>query len=227
MPPQNKLPLIQFLHIPKTGTSINWFLHDYFDSLPENATVPCMKWLGTVSHPFILFSFFVKKEEQLPGLCDGRLLSCMEILYSSFQICPFWRLLCCDNDEKVPVCCSLSREGWESSRSQDSNSLERVLESCRKEERISWVDLVDLSQDLRGCLDTLSFLEPRQRGERGSEGAAEDEEFSFVDWEKSQGYWGDALEVIEAMSLKESVSSRSRSMAMTMTMMTSLVESHL
>jgi hypothetical protein len=58
------------------------------------------------------------------------------------------------------------------------------------------VDLVYLSQDHRGCLKTLSFLGPRQktdfderrgRRERGSEGAVEDEEFSFVDWAKSQG----------------------------------------
>jgi hypothetical protein len=54
MPPQEKLPTLQFLHIPKTATSINWFLHDYFDCLPPNASSPCMKWLETVRHFFSL-----------------------------------------------------------------------------------------------------------------------------------------------------------------------------
>jgi hypothetical protein len=64
MPPQQRLQSLQYLHIPKAGTSLNWFLHDYFDCLDANATSPCMKWLET-------------EEEQKKGLCNGRLFSCL------------------------------------------------------------------------------------------------------------------------------------------------------
>lgn len=56
LPPQTKLSHLQYFHIPKSGTSINWFLRDYFDncnsvnmgivSLSED---PCPLWLETVN----------------------------------------------------------------------------------------------------------------------------------------------------------------------------------
>jgi len=64
MPPQTRLDKIQFLHIPKTGTSINWFFHDYFDCAISNSSQPCSQWLES-------------EVEQRQGLCNGRLFSCM------------------------------------------------------------------------------------------------------------------------------------------------------
>ena len=38
----------QYFHIPKTGTSINYFLHDYFDNCSTYAhkISPCPVWLS-------------------------------------------------------------------------------------------------------------------------------------------------------------------------------------
>jgi len=54
MPPRQKEEVLQYLHIPKTGTSLNWFLRDYFNFLSEeelktnSMTDPCLNWLQTV-----------------------------------------------------------------------------------------------------------------------------------------------------------------------------------
>lgn len=64
MPPRDKKAALQFLHIPKTGTSFNYLLHDYFDCLVmENNTDGCSEWLDVPSR-------------QQRGLCGGRLYSC-------------------------------------------------------------------------------------------------------------------------------------------------------
>ena len=50
-PPQSnatKLKVIQYLHIPKTGTSFNYFLHSYFDNCSTDETHPCPHWLTNV-----------------------------------------------------------------------------------------------------------------------------------------------------------------------------------
>ena len=50
-PPQSnatKLKVIQYLHIPKTGTSFNFFLHSYFDNCSTDETHPCPHWLTNV-----------------------------------------------------------------------------------------------------------------------------------------------------------------------------------
>ena len=41
--PRTSMSMFQLVHIPKTGSSINYFLHDYFPGceLPNNATNPC------------------------------------------------------------------------------------------------------------------------------------------------------------------------------------------
>ena len=63
--------MIQFFHIPKTGTSINWFLHDYFNCLERNATQPCMKWLETVRETlFILSLRFLSTFNPSSSHCD-------------------------------------------------------------------------------------------------------------------------------------------------------------
>ena len=63
-PPREKQPALQYLHIPKSSTSINWFLHDYFNCSNDNsASNPCSSWLLT-------------PEDQKKGLCEGRLFSC-------------------------------------------------------------------------------------------------------------------------------------------------------
>ena len=55
LPPQLKLPHLQYFHIPKCGTSLNWFLRDYFDNCdiqsPNEAhsNDPCPSWLENVS----------------------------------------------------------------------------------------------------------------------------------------------------------------------------------
>ena len=43
-----KLKVIQYLHIPKTGTSFNFFLHSYFDNCSTDETHPCPHWLTNV-----------------------------------------------------------------------------------------------------------------------------------------------------------------------------------
>ena len=51
MPPRlAKLPLLQFLHIPKTGSSINWALAGYFDNCSETFSTlnPCPRHLTDV-----------------------------------------------------------------------------------------------------------------------------------------------------------------------------------
>jgi hypothetical protein len=81
LPPRQALTVIQYLHIPKTGTSINWFLHDYYGHFchkpnstlltsnfgpEEDGTLPvppCPRWLSS-------------PEEANKGLCGGRLFSC-------------------------------------------------------------------------------------------------------------------------------------------------------
>jgi hypothetical protein len=69
LPPRNssaKHDILQFLHIPKTGTAFNWFLHDYFDNCTTDADTsdePCTRWLSVAT-------------DQVNGLCDGRLYSC-------------------------------------------------------------------------------------------------------------------------------------------------------
>ena len=52
-PPQTNatmLKVIQFLHIPKTGTSFNFFLHSYFDNCSTDETHPCPYWLTNVRY---------------------------------------------------------------------------------------------------------------------------------------------------------------------------------
>ena len=52
-PPQTnatKLKVIQYLHIPKTGTSFNFFLHSYFDNCSTDETHPCPNWLTNVRY---------------------------------------------------------------------------------------------------------------------------------------------------------------------------------
>ena len=50
LPPQVKLPVLQYFHIPKSGTSINWFLRDYFDGcgVKSKEEDPCPVWLKNV-----------------------------------------------------------------------------------------------------------------------------------------------------------------------------------
>lgn len=74
------------------------------------------------------------------------------------------------------------------------------------------IDLAYLSQgDLRASLTTLSFLGPRRKRDSDKEieicptDSFENED-SFVDWAKFQGFWGDALEVMKAMSSRKSKS---------------------
>ena len=51
LPPRlQKQEILQFFHIPKTGTALNWFLHDYFENCTdmmqtENGGEPCSRWL--------------------------------------------------------------------------------------------------------------------------------------------------------------------------------------
>ena len=50
LPPRpQKHEILQFFHIPKTGTAFNWFLHDYFenctDTVTEHGGEPCSRWL--------------------------------------------------------------------------------------------------------------------------------------------------------------------------------------
>ena len=68
LPPHNsstKHEILQFLHIPKTGTAFNWFLHDYFENCTDldMSQEPCTRWLSSPT-------------DQVTGLCDGRLYSC-------------------------------------------------------------------------------------------------------------------------------------------------------
>lgn len=63
LPPREKQQVLQYLHIPKSSTSINWFLHDYFECTAQNSTEPCPRWLRN-------------HDEQKQGLCNGRLFSC-------------------------------------------------------------------------------------------------------------------------------------------------------
>lgn len=63
LPPQSKVKQLQLLHIPKTGTSINWLLHSYFDDCYINISNPCSNFLRNAS-------------ELYQGLCNGRLFSC-------------------------------------------------------------------------------------------------------------------------------------------------------
>ncbi len=48
MPPRRMLPAIQFLHIPKTGTVFNRFLHSYFGCELPAGSDPCPKWMNEV-----------------------------------------------------------------------------------------------------------------------------------------------------------------------------------
>lgn len=62
---ESRKPALQYLHIPKAGTSVNWFLRDYFGSACASAFSsssdrtaavteqqeegnPCPEWLHTV-----------------------------------------------------------------------------------------------------------------------------------------------------------------------------------
>jgi len=61
LPPQTKLSNLQYFHIPKSGTSINWFLRDYFDDCEGGSPSlisedPCPSWLTNV-RPTILKPF--------------------------------------------------------------------------------------------------------------------------------------------------------------------------
>lgn len=62
MPPQLKLPNLQYFHVPKCGTSINWFLIDYFDDCGRIEAVhsprqePCPRWLQNVRITVELYS---------------------------------------------------------------------------------------------------------------------------------------------------------------------------
>lgn len=56
LPPQTKQSYLQYFHIPKSGTSINWFFRDYFENCNDEVNVrvnvsgdPCPTWLETVS----------------------------------------------------------------------------------------------------------------------------------------------------------------------------------
>ena len=54
MPSQEKLGYLQYFHIPKCGTSINWFLRDYFGNCEEDeSSDPCPRWLSNVSRILI------------------------------------------------------------------------------------------------------------------------------------------------------------------------------
>jgi hypothetical protein len=48
-PPQKALSKLQYLHIPKTGTSFNWLLHSYFDNCEIDQSNPCSRFLTNVS----------------------------------------------------------------------------------------------------------------------------------------------------------------------------------
>jgi hypothetical protein len=72
LPPRPaKQDILQFMHIPKTGTAFNWFLRDYFDNCTDGEGAddggdddePCTRWLRG-------------PEDQVQGLCGGRLYSC-------------------------------------------------------------------------------------------------------------------------------------------------------
>lgn len=91
-PRQERLDALQYLHIPKAGTAINWFLHDYFHCSGEDEVSPspdpCPRWLETVSMQLTTeyrskesaphwYMSSVQAEEQREGLCGGRLFSCM------------------------------------------------------------------------------------------------------------------------------------------------------
>ena len=53
LPPRPaKQDILQFMHIPKTGTAFNWFLRDYFDNCTDTGDTgdadsgePCTRWL--------------------------------------------------------------------------------------------------------------------------------------------------------------------------------------
>jgi hypothetical protein len=92
MPPRpEKQELLQFLHIPKTGTSLNWFLHDYFieDCGANESPDPCPRHLANVrsAASYIVdvssdddfhdhYCIFVQYSDQTSGLCNGKLFSC-------------------------------------------------------------------------------------------------------------------------------------------------------
>ena len=64
LPPRKKEETLQFLHIPKTGTSVNWFLRDYFDCTVSNDSNPCDEWLQTVKNEVLnksnhTFSYYI------------------------------------------------------------------------------------------------------------------------------------------------------------------------
>jgi hypothetical protein len=100
---KQRKPALQYLHVPKAGTSVNWFLRDYFggacaseqlhntsrdrgsSQLEDN---PCPEWLHTVSFApsdaltaanlatieFVLQ--LLQSDLMERGLCGGRLFSC-------------------------------------------------------------------------------------------------------------------------------------------------------
>lgn len=59
LPSRKKIEVIQYLHIPKTATSINFFFQDYFDSCPKSDETPCPFHISNViiSFIFLLGSF--------------------------------------------------------------------------------------------------------------------------------------------------------------------------
>lgn len=61
--PFQKPGLFQYFHIPKTGTSINFFLHDFFENCSTSTKIPCPKWL-------------TEPGEYQKGLCNSKLFSC-------------------------------------------------------------------------------------------------------------------------------------------------------
>lgn len=64
MPPREKKAALQHLHIPKTGTSFNFILHDYFNcSVDPTSSQGCREWLES-------------PQRLQRGLCGGRLFSC-------------------------------------------------------------------------------------------------------------------------------------------------------
>jgi hypothetical protein len=68
-------PALQYLHVPKAGTSVNWFLRDYFgeacaseglmhntsgDRGPRLEDNPCPEWLHTVSFAQVADEVLIK-----------------------------------------------------------------------------------------------------------------------------------------------------------------------
>ena len=66
MPVREKPKIVEYLHIPKAGTSLNWILQNYWEDClqsPPDSGDPCPRWFDSL-------------EDQMIGLCKGKLYTC-------------------------------------------------------------------------------------------------------------------------------------------------------